>query len=183
MLKFSKISPIARAVGVMGATAALVTGVTFANLTSNVVALTPNNIAVAGASLAISANAAIPETGCTAPTTSTQGIQAPSLAPGATTPDVTFCLKNTGAVSMSLTASIPQDLSGSVAAQNTTLTVTCGDALAGTLSGWGPATFTTHLNAGASETCTAHASLSSSYAGSGNEAIPGFTINFVGTQV
>lgn len=51
MSRLSKLGPIARAVGVIGATAGLVTGVTFAALTSNTVALTPNNISVASASL------------------------------------------------------------------------------------------------------------------------------------
>jgi hypothetical protein len=180
MLKLRKISPIARAVGVMGATAALVTGVTFANLTSNAVALSPNTITTAGASLAIASSTAGE---CGTKGTVTKGITATALAPGNSTPSVSFCLTNTGAVNMNITASIPQDLSGSAPAKATTLTVTCGDSLVGTLNAWGPATFTTPLAADASETCTAQASLSSSYSGSGNEAIQPFSINFVGTQV
>jgi hypothetical protein len=183
-MRITKFSPIARAVGVMGATAALVTGVTFANLTSNAVAISPNTITTAGASLTISAGIKNVVTGACAGTgTTTPGITAHSLAPGSSTNIVPFCLGNTGDVNMSITASITPNLSASVAAQSTTLTVTCGDALVGTLSTWGPATFTTNIAAHTAENCTAQATLSSSYSGTASEVIPSFDVNFVGTQV
>lgn len=179
MIHLRSINPMVRAIATMGAVAALVGGVTFANLTSNTVALSPNNLTTATASLAIGAGSTCP----TGDTTSTTGLSDSSLAPGGST-SVNFCFDNTSGVPLLLTASIPQDLSASVAAQNTTLTVACTTegTLAGTLSSWGPATFTTPIAAGTQDTCTATAALSTSYTGAGGETIPAFSIDFVGSQ-
>jgi len=188
MISLRKINPMARAVGTMGVVAALVGAVTYADLSTTAVALAPNDITTGTASLVISAGAANTVAGtCSSPGSVTPGITDTALVPGGTTPTVTFCLGNTGDVPLDIAASIPQNLSGSVAAQNTTLTVSCptlGGDLVGTLSAWGPAAFSggSSLDPGNAVTCTASASLSSSYSGQGGETIPTFQVNFVGNQ-
>jgi hypothetical protein len=183
MFSIRKINPMVRAVGTMGAVAALAGGITFATtgLTSNTVALTPNNLTTATATLAIGAGTSCPTT-----TTSTTGLQDSSLAPGGST-SVPFCLDNTGGVPMILSVSIPDNLTGSTAAADTTLTITCPTegTLSTTLSTWSNGTsyaFPTALPAGSADNCTATAVLSSSYAGSGGEVIPAFSIDFIGNQ-
>lgn len=182
MPKFIKINPMVRAIGTMGAVAALVGGITFAQgLSSNTVALSPNNITTGTAAIQIS-----PSDGTTCGTfgSSTTGLQDTSLAPGSST-SVDFCLNNNGSIPLTLTASIPQSLTTSVAAQNTTLTVNCTPnegSLSATLSSWGPGTFGGILPSGATDQCTATAALSTSYTGSGGEAIPAFSIDFIGNQ-
>ena len=171
-----------RAIGTMGAVAALVGGITFAQgLTSNTVALSPNNMTTATASLAIASTC--PTTG-----TSLTGLQDSSLAPGGTT-SVPFCLDNTGGVPMTVSVSIPQDLTTSVAAQNTTLTIACPTegTLSTTLSSWSNGASFAFPNSlpdttGNTDSCTATATLSSSYTGSGGETIPAFSIDFTGNQ-
>jgi len=179
-MRMSKFSPIARAIGVIGGTAALVTGVTFANLTSNSVALTPNFVSTAGASLVIAASACE-----SAVTTSIPGFTATDLVPGGPGATINFCLGNTGDVPLTITGSIPQDLSGSIVAQNTNLTIDCvlGTNLTANLNSWGPGSFANSIPAGGVANCTATVTLSNSYTGSGNQSVPAFTINFVGTQV
>ena len=175
---------MARAVGTMGAIAALVGGVTFAatGLTSNTVALTPNDLTTASATLAIGAG-----TNCPAGnTTATTGLQDGSLAPGGSTA-VPFCLDNTSTVPMIVSVSIPQNLTGSTAAQDTTLNITCGTSgtLSTSLSAWSNGTtfaFPNTLPATTIDDCTATATLSSSYGGAGGETIPQFDINFTGNQ-
>lgn len=180
MLSLRNINPMVRSIGTMGAVAALVGGITFASLTSNTVALTPNDMTTGTASLLIG-NAS-----CTGLGTSTTGLQDSALAPGSSA-TVTFCLDNTGSVPLTLTASIPQNLSGSTAAAYTTLNIVCGNegtlALSNsTLSAWSGGAFPNALANGALDTCTATATLSNSYPGAGGEAIPAFTVNFVGNQ-
>lgn len=178
MLSLRNINPMVRAVGTMSAVAALVGGITFADLSSNVVALSPNNITTATASLLIGPG------GCGSFSTSTTGIQDSSLSPGSSTPATPFCLYNNGTQALTLTASIPQDLSGSTAASYTTLAISCATEgnLSGALNAWAPETFPVSLAAGATDRCTATASLSTSYTGSGGENIPGFSVDFVGNQ-
>lgn len=177
MWSIRKINPMARAVGTMGAVAALVGGITFAAATSNTVALTPNNITTGTAALVIG------PAGCATTGTTQQGFAVSSLAPGDST-SVSFCLDNMGTVPLSISTVVPQNLSGSAAAQATTLSVDCGlgGALAGPLSGYGPAAFANPLPAGGAVNCTATATLSSSFTGNG-EAIPAFSVNYTGTQV
>jgi len=50
MLNLRTMNPMVRAVGTMGAVSVLVGGITFASLTSNMVALTPSNLIVQGVS-------------------------------------------------------------------------------------------------------------------------------------
>ena len=183
-MRILNISPIVRAVGVIGGVAALVTGVTFANLTSNTVALTPNNITTASAALVIDqANSCVNNS-----PTSTQGFTVTSLAPGASTTKK-FCIKNKGTTDLSLSATIPEALGGSTAAVNTTLGITCTNG-GGTFSTVALNTYNStqsaagsNLAAGATAECTATATLSGGYGGVGGEPIPTFTIEFVGSQV
>jgi hypothetical protein len=173
---------MARAIGTMGVVAGLVGAVTFANLTSNTVALTPNTLSTANAALAIGADTdACPEGN----TTSTPGLNG-KLIPGGAPVTKNFCLDNTGDVPLNITATIPDDLSGSSAAAKTTLTITCTNigTVSGTLSGdfVTPKAFSTNpLATNTPVNCTASASLDQSF-GSNNATIPSFTINFQGTQ-
>lgn len=179
-MKLSKFSPVARAIGVIGGTAALVTGVTFANLTSNSVALSPNDIAVATASLVIDNNSNCADNS----PTSVTGFQITNLAPGVPV-SKNFCLRNTGEVSLLISGSVSgSGLDASAAAQATTLEITCGtDAgISGTLATNWSTTFPTALGVSTSEDCTAKVTLSQSYGGAGGDVIPTFSINFVGTQ-
>lgn len=188
MISLRKINPMARAIGTMGAVAALVGGITFAatGLTSNTVALSPNTLTTATASLAIASGTSCnnsPDTGA-GDGPSTPGLNDSSLVPGGST-SVNFCLDNTGGVPLTVSASIPQDLSGSTAAGDTSLTVTCnteGSIGPQALSTWSGGAFGTALPAGTSDNCTATAALNSTYGGSGGEVIPAFAIDFVGNQ-
>lgn len=181
MLSLHKINPMVRAVGTMGAVAALVTGVTFANLTSNTVALTDNTLSTATAKLVIGSTSDC--TGVT--TTSVPGMHFTSLTPGQASSPFTFCVGNTGDIPLNITAQIPQDLSSSTLDWNkVTLNITCGG---GTItktvaelhsSAW---PFPSNpLGAGDNWSCTATATLDSSVTGG---SLNPFTINFVGTQV
>lgn len=181
MLSLHKINPMVRAVGTMGAVAALVTGVTFANLTSNTVALTNNTLSTATASLVVGSTSS-----CThVTTTSVQGMQFTNLTPGQTSSPFTFCLGNTGDVPLNITAQIPQDLSSSSLDWNkVTLDIACGGGhIIKTVaqlhnSAW--AFPSNPLAAGGSWSCTATAAVDSSATGG---SLAPFTINFVGTQV
>jgi hypothetical protein len=182
MFSIRKINPMARAVGTMGAVAALVGGVTFAALQSNTVALTPNTLTTGSAKLAIA------DTNCTTDTTTTNtaGFNNVKLVPG-TPVSVNFCLVNTGDVPLTMFSIIPQDLSGSAAAASTDLKVTCGTigTAEGNLNTWSSyKQFDgSSLGAGDAVACTASATLSNSYNGSGGESIPAFSVNFVGNEV
>jgi len=181
MLSLHKINPMVRAVGTMGAVVAVVGGVTFANLQSNTVALSPNTLSSATASLAIGADTSCPEGN----TTSTTGLNA-KLVPGQPSDPFAFCLDNTGDVPLHITAQIPTDFTGSaIPPTAVTLTINCPTIgqLSGTLDqfanpvGFPGATLATN----APEDCTATATLSASFAGSGQTVTP-FDINFVGNQ-
>ena len=76
MLSLRNINPMVRSIGTMGAVVALVGGVTFANLQSNAVALSPNNISTGTASIQIG------KTNCTKNSLGNtfQGLQDSSLA-------------------------------------------------------------------------------------------------------
>jgi len=181
MLKFSNINPVARAVGTMGAIAAVVGGVTFAALQSNTVALTPNTLSTGTATLAIGATGT-----CDANSTgtSTPGFTNQTLNPGDPV-TTSFCLVNTGSVALDMFGIIPQDLSTSPAAAATTLDVTCEDIgnASALLSTWssGYQPFDSPLTVDNSVACTATATLNESYS-NGNEGIPAFTVNFIGNE-
>lgn len=186
MISIHKINPMARAIGTMGVVAAVVGGITFAQtgLTSQTVALSPNNLSTATAGLYIAAGNTCNGEGGSGDTTATTGLQDSSLIPGGSAATVSFCLDNTGGVPLNVTASIPQVPISGVAASDTTLTVTCNTegTLSATLSNWGPGTFSTPILAGTYDNCTASAALSNSYTGVGGDVIPQFDINFIGNQ-
>ena len=172
-----------RAVGTMGAVAALAGGITFASLTSNTVALTPNNLTTSTASLAIGAGTTCP----TGNTTATPGFTtATPLVPGGAAVKTNFCLDNTGNTPLLVTASIPTLPTGTAAA-DTTLSITCTTEggltnNTQTLSTFATTAFTNQLPANTVDDCTASATLSNSYTGSGGENIPQFDIDFIGSQ-
>lgn len=180
MFSIRKINPMVRAIGTMGAVAAVVGGVTFASLQSNTVALARNRITTGSASLAIGSGA-----NCTNTTgTNAPGFNVPDLTPGAAPRTLDFCLANNSDVPLRITGNIPQDLSGSAAAARTTLSISCNGlgTRSGTLVGWhNGRTFTGGtLAAGDDTRCTASVSLASTF--TGNETIPTFAIDFVGNQ-
>lgn len=183
MINIRKISPLVRAIGTMGAVAAIAGGITFAQLTSNTVALSPNTLTTDTASILIGTG--ITDTTCDNAGDTAPGVVATSFKPGDPATTVNFCLDNTSDFSQTLTANIPQTPMNSDAAAATTFTITCTieGTLTSNLNTWGPGTFANPLPANTSDACTASAALSGSYTGSGVSTIPGFVVNFVGTQV
>lgn len=184
MLSLRKINPMARAVGTMGIVATMVGAVTFANLTSNVVALDPNNIDVASASLVIDNNGSCADN---SPTTVT-GLQSTNLAPGGSVTK-NFCIRNTGEVPLAIGGTVAEAVAGtlalSTAAQATTLTIQCGTdgPVSGALNTSWTTVFPTALAPATTELCTATAALSSGFGGSGGDVIPQFAIKFSGTSL
>ena|SRR5579871_3882659 len=179
MINIRKMSPMVRSIGTMGVVAGLVGAVTFANLQSNVVALDPNTLDSATASLEIGSNAeAFTHTSVT-------GINA-TLVPGIPQ-SFTFYLKNDGQSDMNVTASVPTNVSGSpVPASDISLSFDCGSGpVTFTLAAWsgGSAAIPGNpLTAGNTWTCSETATLSSSYSGSGGQAVTPFRVEFVGNQ-
>lgn len=90
---------IARSVGVIGATATLVSGITFAALTSNAAALTDNTVSSATASLKISDGGPFDVT--------KHGFNITGLIPGSGSGKKDFYLANTGTVPLKLTVHVP----------------------------------------------------------------------------
>ena len=179
MLSLSKINPLARAIGTMGAIAGLVGAVTFANLQSNTVALSPNTLTSATANLQIGNNAEAFNN------TSVSGITA-TLTPG-TPSSFTFYLKNNGQSNMNITAHVPTDFSTSpIPASDITLSFDCGSGpVTFTLDAWaaGSAAIPGNpLGAGSTWTCSETATLASSYGGPGGQAVTPFDVDFVGNQ-
>lgn len=182
MISLRNINPVVRAVGTMGAVAALVGGVTFANLQSNTVALSPNTLSSASAALAIGAGTSCPQGN----TTSTTGLNT-KLVPGQTSAPFGFCLDNTGDIPLHITAQIPTNFSVSaIAPTDITLTLTCPTigTLSGTLDQYSsPAAFPgPALVQNTPEDCTATATLSAAYSGSGSQSATPFDIVFVGNE-
>ena len=98
MVSVFKMSPLLRAIGVIGAVAALVTGITFAALQSQAT-LTNNTISSATAGLQVSTD----NLGFGASQT---GFTVTGLVPGAGTTK-TFYLRNNGEVALNVTARVP----------------------------------------------------------------------------
>ena len=88
---------LTRGIGAIAATAVLVTGVSFAALTSNNVTLSDNSFSTASATLLIS-------NGGDFSSTSVTGFDAGTLAPGQTSDTASFQLDNTGGVPLTITA-------------------------------------------------------------------------------
>jgi hypothetical protein len=182
MVSIRSINPMVRAVGTMGAVAAVVGGITFAALTSNTVALSPNTLGSATAALAIGAgNGSCANSG----TGNVAGFTDAKLTPGVVSDPVEFCLKNTGDVPLDLTTAIPQVafVDSPISPSDVTLDITCSNTghAHGTLNQFTGGTPLGSLNAGASTDCQATAELSSSFSGTG-KTVNSFDIQFVGTQ-
>ncbi|GEM_PF-1622949 len=156
MLNLRNINPMVRAVGTMGAVAALTTGITFAQLTSNTVALSSNTLSTGSANLEIGAvgshhnnnNTDNTTGGTSGPlsndttmgggscTHSTNGTipgfnltGSNGLLPGVQSDPLKFCLKNTSDVPLVLTATIPDDpftTTAGLQPSDITLAITCG---------------------------------------------------------
>lgn len=187
MLHITKINPMVRAIGTVGAVAALVGGITFAQMQSNAVALSPNDVTTGTAHLQIAADA----TGCSDAAYGdgpVAGFNVAGLTSDSSTDPtpINFCIKNNGAVPLTILGSIPQNVeTGNTASGFVTLDVSCtslGDNT-GSLNTWYAAgeTFGT-LGVGDTDACTASLSLNSGYSGSGGETVPTFDISFIGDQ-
>lgn len=188
MFKLHKINPMVRAVGTMGAVAALVAGITFAQQTSNTVTLNNNTLDSATATLAISSVAG--DTSCTTtPSSSATGMDFSSLVPGVSSAPFDFCLDNTGTAPLALTVSTPTTFSSTPPAippSDITLAFSCnngGGTLTTTLDTLSSATaFTSSsIAAGTNSACTVTATLTSSYSSSGGDVTP-FVLDFSGTS-
>lgn len=181
MLHF-KINPLVRAVGTVGAVAALVGGVTFAAQTSNTVKLTDNTITSTSASLAID-NVACTDTAPS--TTSAAGFNFGTLTPG-TTPSASqsFCLWNNGTAALDVSVTSPTNFSTSaIPAGDVTLNFTCGSTTDSVkLSALGTASLVdSGLAAGTGQTCTVTATLDHTFTGSSGSVTP-FELDFSGTS-
>jgi FlaG/FlaF family flagellin (archaellin) len=177
-----------RAIGTMGAVAALVGAVTFAQLTSNTVALTNNTLSSSTAALAIApGNNTCNNQGGSGDTTSTQGFSNVKLTPGVPSAPLKFCLDNTGDVPLNITAKVTNPTGGTLDASKVTLNLTCDGAttLSFSLVDYynGNATFDKTLNNGHAWNCNATATLASDTSGQGGQSVTPFDINFTGTEV
>lgn len=172
-----------RAVGTMGVVAAIAGGISFAALTSNTVALSPNTLASDTASLQLAAGNGTSCAGATGGPVTGMNFK---LAPGVTSDQFKFCLKNNGDISLNLSVAIPQGaLTGSqIPPSDVTLALTCdnGGSSSGTLDQYTGGTPLGALASGASTDCQATATLSASYGGTGGQTVNSFDIDFVGTQ-
>ncbi|HEV2412864.1 MAG TPA: hypothetical protein VGS28_03595 [Candidatus Saccharimonadales bacterium] len=192
MLKFSKISPMVRAIGTMGAVAALVGGVTFA-LTSSPVTLADDTIN-ASASLQISNGGAY--------SSSVSGFNFSGMVPGgAASPNQTFYLNNNGTNPVSVTVDIPTLPtftvlpSGTVDDSQVFLNVSCTSGSSGNFSlttgndfnalSSGVALTGGPLQPGDTATCTANVSMGGSAVSptTANSVSSGsFNLDFTGTD-
>jgi hypothetical protein len=172
---------IARAVAVIGATSALIGGVTFAALTSNTVKLAGNTLAAASAGLAIG-----PGTDCSnSSNQSTPGFTNVKLVPGTASAPVPFCLKNTGDVPMTMTVQDLAAFSGALSPSEVTLSIACPTigTVTQTLDTFTTAqAFAVKLAKGATDNCSATVTLASSHTGVGGEVLNSFDMTFVGNQ-
>lgn len=192
MFSLRKINPMARAVGTMGAIAAIVGGITYAaTINSGTVKLTNNTISTPSLGLAISTpknNGGCPNSSATSWTSSMQGMTITNLTSASQT--YNFCLENTadtGSGPQTVTMTSPATITTSgIPASQISLTVGCGTATpaGGTLDTFGPSdNFVVDgaFSQGAIESCTATVTLNSSYSGSGGSVNP-FELDFTGTQ-
>lgn len=183
MVGIRNINPMVRAIGTMGAVAAVVGGITFAALTSNTVALSPNTLSSATANLQIGGtNTGTCSDASNGPVKGMNFV----LTPGVPSNNFLFCLKNTSTVPLAITVGIPQgaftgDTGISPSAVTLKLRCTNGGTATGTLDQYTGGTPLGNLAANATTDCQAQATLSSSSLVSG-QTVPPFDIDFVGTQ-
>lgn len=190
MISIRNINPMVRAIGTMGAIAAVVGGVTFAQInTTSAVTLSDNTLTAATASLAIG-----PSHNCsTGATTSVPGMNFTNLQPGVESAAFPFCLENIGNVPLNITATVPNVFGNSTINPNDVLLhFTCGvggattgsinqSVSVGTLTG-GQAFGTVALNNNTNNvlSCDVTAKITASSEQSGATLTP-FDINFTGT--
>jgi hypothetical protein len=195
MLKLYKISPMVRAVGTMGAVAALVGGITFAlgGQQSPPVTLSDTTVATETAGLGIADGACATDTLPTSSDITASGDTITNLAPGVASTDFDFCLANTGSAPQDITfnSSSVITATGDLTTSDVTLNVTCtptGTGIGATASlvldtlGATPNTVTTGLGIapGSYDNCTESATLGSTYTGTGG-SLSGFDLDFMGT--
>ena len=176
---------ITRAVGVIGATVALVAGVTFANLTSNNVTLTANQLSTATASLML-----LDGGNSDAPVNTLPGFNFVNLLPGVESSAFVFKLNNAGTSPLNISATFP-NLTPSVTGISLTK-IHLKIAAAGSLD---PAVNTTldllssttvtlpgsPVGVGSIQQYNVTATIDPTYAGAGGTLAP-FTLTFTGTQ-
>lgn len=181
MLHISKISPMVRAVGTVGAVAALVGGITFAAQTSNTVKLTDNTITSTTAALQI---AGVACTNTAPGTTTATGFTVGPLAPGATSSAQTFCLWNSGTANLDVSVTSPTNFSTSaIPASDVTLNFTCGSTVKSYLLSalTSPSVVDQDpLGAGTGVSCTVTATLDPSITTGGT--VTPFELDFTGTS-
>jgi len=184
MFSIRKINPMVRAVGTMGAVAALVGGITYAAISTPPVTLGPNTLTAASASLAIATSGCGGESPVT--TTTAPGFNSVKLTPGVASDPVSFCLENNGDIPLTITAAIPTTTGGDIALNKVHLKLDCGGSavLNGTLDQYAaPVAFPgPQLAASDSMTCTETATLDGSYTSADGTTVPTFSVSFVGNQ-
>ena len=177
MFSIRKINPMVRAVGTMGAIAAVVGGVTFAALQTNTAALTNNTLTSGTPLLQISNN------------NSTYGNSAAgindTLNPGIPK-SFTFYLKNNDVNPLTITANIPTSLAGStILPSAVTMALDCNghSSVSYTLDQWagGSAAIPGTIPANTAVICHEVLTLDSTYGDTGNSVVP-YNINFVGNE-
>ncbi len=197
MLSIRKINPLVRAVGTMGAVAALVGGITFAQIPSNTITLGNNTLVDATASLGIGLTQNCTDEGAGP----VQGMNFQNLQPTVTSPDFNFCIDNTGGADtgapMNITIGIPSGAfaDSTINANNITLAISCGvggsysgavsfSATLGSLSGSTAALSTNPLSNASNNvwSCQANVTPDSTVTTSGGSLTP-FSIDFAGTTV
>lgn len=169
---------IARAVGVIGATAAVMVGISFANLSTQV-SLTNNALASGTAALQISNDNVTYGA-------SAGGLNFSHLIPGVTSSPFTFYINNNGDIPLTVTVQAPDATDGTnLKMSDITMNINCGSgSITKTLSDFQASAWTvpgSPLSNGSTWTCQATALLASSYTGSG-DTMPTFTLTFVGNQ-
>jgi hypothetical protein len=194
MLRLRKINPMVRAIGTMGAVAAVAGGFTFAQLTSNTVALSGDSVDSGTAALQISTD------NITYGDTAT-GFTFTGLTPGVTaSPNQTFYVKNTGTTDLVLNAAISAlpTWSGTVNNSLVRLNVSCVGLVDGspTITLPNPGNDMTSLDttggtnfiggvikAGDTDQCTANASMDAgAFTGSGVTETNTFDLDLTGTS-
>jgi hypothetical protein len=190
MFSIRKINPMVRAVGTMGAVAALVAGVTFAASTSNTAALTNNKLAAATTTLKVGLTA-----DCSDGANNQPGMNFPNLVPGVTSSQFSFCVANNGNTPLALTAQIPTAVTStdpSLNPNDVTLHFLCGvggnsTGVVDTSSSLGNLSLTPLSFGTLSDTtnnvydCTATATLLAGDSPVSGAKINNFDIDFVGT--
>ena len=176
-----------RAIGTMGAVAAIVGGITFASLTSNTVALSPNTLSSSTAAIEIGLTN---DGTCTDATAGPAAGMTETLTPGVASSNYDFCLLNKGDTPLTITTAIPQAYftgDTGILPSDVTLAMICtnGGSSSGTLDQYtgGTALGTLAASGSASDEtdCHTNVTLSGSYTGSGG-SVPSFAIDFVGNQ-